>query len=141
MTLKPYGKARTTAASQARVWSVWSDPNNWSRWNTGIRWCMLAGPLVTGATARVETTAGSKHTVTFADVEPPSRFTLCMDGPPLTTLRFLCEVKPEGTGSTISQSVTFTGPLAFLFAPLLGAQLAKNFVPVLDGLAAAAEGA
>jgi Polyketide cyclase / dehydrase and lipid transport len=137
--VKLYGKSRSTAASQARVWSVWSDPNNWNRWNTGIRWCMLAGPLVSGATATVETMVGSKHTVTFSDVEPPARFTLSMGGPPLTTVRFLCEVRPDGSGSTISQSVSFSGPLSFLFRPLLGTQLARNFVPVLDGLAAAAE--
>jgi hypothetical protein len=89
----------------------------------------------------VETTAGSKHEVTFADVEPPRRFTLSMRGPPLTTFNFRCEVAPNGAGSTIAQSVALSGPLAFLFAPLLGAQLARNFVPVLDGLAAAAEAA
>jgi Polyketide cyclase / dehydrase and lipid transport len=139
--VKTYGRSRSTLASPARVWSVWSDSNNWSRRNTGIRWCMLDGPLVSGAKATVETTQGSQHTVTFSDVEPPRHFTLSMDGPPLTTMRFLCEVRPDGRGSTLSQSVSFVGPLAFLFRPLLGAQLARNFVPVLDGLAAAAEAA
>jgi hypothetical protein len=62
-----------------------------------------------------------------------------MGGPPLTTFTFTCDVEPDGTGSRISQSITFSGPLAFLFAPMLGKQLAEHFIPVLDGLAQAAE--
>jgi uncharacterized protein YndB with AHSA1/START domain len=139
--VKTYGKSRSTTASPERVWSVWSDPNNWNRWNTGISSCELSGPLVSGATGRMQTTRGSKHAVTFADVEPPRRFTLSMSGPPLTTFTFICEVKPNGSGSTIAQSIAFSGPLAFVFGPLLGEQLANHFVPVLDGLAAAAEAA
>ncbi len=79
--MKTYGKLRSTTASPERVWSVSSDPSNWSRWNTGIRSCEVSSPLVSGATGRMQTSRGSKHTVTFADVEPPRRFSLSMSGP------------------------------------------------------------
>ncbi|HMD02082.1 MAG TPA: SRPBCC family protein [Candidatus Baltobacteraceae bacterium] len=137
--MKAYGKSRSTTASPERVWAVWSDPNNWSRWNSGIRACELSGPLADGTLGKMETTRGSKHTVTFAGVEPPRRFTLSMSGPPLATITFICEVEPSGFGSTVSQSVAFSGPLAFVFGPMLGEQMADHFVPVLDDLAAAAE--
>jgi uncharacterized protein YndB with AHSA1/START domain len=139
--VKTYGKARTTTASPERVWSVWSDPNNWSRWNSGIRACALSGPLADGATGTMETSRGSKHTVTFAGVEPPRRFTLSMSGPPGTTVTFICEVTPNGTGSTIAQSAASSGPTAFLFGPLIGPQMAPHFAPVLDDLAATSEAA
>jgi uncharacterized protein YndB with AHSA1/START domain len=137
--VKTYGKSRSTTASPERVWKVWSNPDNWGRWNSGIRSCRMNGPLVSGATAMMETSRGSRHAVTFAGVEPPRRFTLSMSGPPLTTFTFICEIEPHGAGTTISQSIALSGPLAFLFGPLLGPQVANHFVPVLDDLAKAAE--
>ena len=139
--MKSYGKSRLTTASPERVWSVWSDPDNWSRWNTGIKACAMNGPLASGATAKMTTSRDSTHLVTFDDVEPSRGFTLSMSGPPLTTITFICEIEPNGSGSMIGQSVTFSGPLAFAFGPMMGGMMADHFVPVLDDLAAAAEAA
>jgi len=137
--VKTYGVSRATTAPPERVWRVWSDPSNWSRWNSGIRSCEMSGPLVSGATATMQTMQGRKALVTFNNVDPPRRFTLTMSGPPLTRFTFICEITPSGTGSTVAQSVAFSGPLAFVFGPLLGKEIASHFVPVLDDLAAAAE--
>ena len=137
--MKTYGVSRSTTAAPERVWSVWSDPNNWSRWNSGIRSARISGPLDSGATGTMETNRGSKHAVTFANVVPPRTMTMTMSGPPLTTFSFICEITPSGTGSTIAQSVAITGPLAFIVGPLMGKMMASHFVPVLDDLAAAAE--
>jgi uncharacterized protein YndB with AHSA1/START domain len=139
--VKTYGTSRSTTASPQRVWSVWSEPNNWSRWNTGIRSARINGPLVSGATGTMETARGSKHAVTFSEVVPPRRMTMTMSGPPLTTFSFICEVTPNGAGSTIAQNVAISGPLAFIVGPLMGATMASHFVPVLDDLAGAAEAA
>ena len=65
--MKQYGKSRSTTASPERVWSIWSDPNNWGRWNSGIRSATLDGPLVSGATGSMVTSRGSTHAVTFTD--------------------------------------------------------------------------
>jgi hypothetical protein len=66
-------------------------------------------------------------------------FKMSMAGPPLTIFDFSCEIQPDGTGSMIAQNVAITGPLAFLFGPMMGNEMAKHFVPVLDDLARAAE--
>jgi len=137
--MKQYGKSRSTTASPERVWSIWSDPNNWSRWNSGICSATIDGQLASGATGTMVTTRGSAHAVTFAGVVPSRGFTMSTSGPPGTTMTFICEIEPDGSGSTISQSVALTGPLAFLWGPLLGAQMANHFVPVLDDLARSAE--
>ncbi len=39
----------TTSAPRSTIWSLWTDINNWSSWNTGIAQAKLAGPFVTGA--------------------------------------------------------------------------------------------
>lgn len=134
-----YGKSRFTTASPQTVWNVWSDPNNWTRWNTGIKNFEMNGPLEQGAVGKMQTSQGSTHDVTFERVDPLRGFALSTSGPPLTKMTFICNVEPQGGGSIISQSVAFSGPLAFVWGPLLGPQMASHFVPVLNDLATAAE--
>ncbi|MBV9262854.1 MAG: SRPBCC family protein [Candidatus Eremiobacteraeota bacterium] len=137
--MKTYGVCRSTTASPATVWQVWSDPNNWSRWNSGIHEAELDGPLANGVHGKMTTNRGTTHDITFHDVHDGRGFSLSMAGPPLTTITFKCEISPENGGSTIAQGVSITGPLAFLFGPMMGNQMAKHFVPVLDDLARSAE--
>jgi uncharacterized protein YndB with AHSA1/START domain len=139
--MRTYGVFRFTSAPPEKVWRVWCDPNNWSRWNSGIASAQLSGPLENGATGKMTTVRGSSHDVTFSDVVAGRRFSMSMDGAPMTTFTFNCLITPEGAGSRIEQNVAISGPLAFLFGPMMGNDMAKHFVPVLDDLARAAESA
>jgi uncharacterized protein YndB with AHSA1/START domain len=137
--MKTYGVARSTTASPERVWNLWRDPNNWSRWNSGIASAQVDGPIANGARGKMTTNRGSTHNVTFSNVIEQRGFSMSMDGPPLTSFTFNCGITPEGSGSRIAQYVAISGPLAFLFGPMMGTEMAKQFVPVLDDLAGAAE--
>jgi uncharacterized protein YndB with AHSA1/START domain len=137
--MKKYGASRSTTAPPPAVWRVWSDPNRWSQWNSGIASAEVDGAIADGTTGKMTTDRGSSHDVTFHDVVAGRGFSMSMDGAPLTKFTFSCEIVPDGTGSTISQAVAISGPLAFLFAPMMGNEMAKHFVPVLDDLAKAAE--
>jgi hypothetical protein len=139
--MKTYGVSRSTTASPATVWSVWSDPNNWSHWNSGIASARVDGPIAEGTKGTMTTSRGSSHDVTFHGVIAGRGFSMSMNGPPLSNLTFSCEITPAGSGSTISQHVAFTGPLGFLFGAMMGNEMAKHFIPVLDDLAKTAEGA
>lgn len=137
--MKTYGVSRSTTAGPERVWSIWSDPNNWSRWNSGIKSAQVEGLIADGARGKMTTSRGSTHDVTFSNVVAGRGFSMTMAGAPLTIFTFNCEIAPDGTGSAISQNVAITGPLAFLFGPMMGNEMAKHFVPVLDDLARTAE--
>lgn len=136
--MRKYGVSRSTTASPEAVWRVWSDPNNWSSWNSGIKSAQVAGPLADGVTGVMTTREGGTYSVRFHDVVPQRGFSLSMNGP-MSTITFVCEIAPAGSGSTIAQSATFSGPIAFLLAPMMGPTMAKHFVPVLDDLATTAE--
>ena len=137
--MKTYGVSRSTTASPEAVWRVWSDPNNWSRWNSGIRSAEVDGPIANGTRGKMTTDRGSTHDVTFHDVVEERAFSMSMAGPPLTTFTFNCEIAPNNGGSTIAQNVAISGPLAFLFGAMMGNEMAKHFVPVLDDLAHTAQ--
>lgn len=137
--MKTYGASRSTAASPEAVWRIWADPNNWSSWNSGIRSAEVDGPITEGKKGKMTTNRGSTHDVTFHDVAPGRGFSMSMAGAPLTTFTFNCEITPNGSGSTIAQNVAISGPLAFLFGPMMGNEMAKHFTPVLNDLAQSAE--
>ena len=137
--MKTYGVSRSTAASPQTVWTLWSDPNNWNTWNSGIREAKVDGPIANGTRGEMTTNRGSVHEVTFHSVVNGRGFSMSMAGPPLTTITFSCNIDPDGSGSKIAQDVAFAGPLGFLFGAMMGAEMAKHFVPVLDDLARTAE--
>ncbi|MGA2758881.1 MAG: SRPBCC family protein [Candidatus Cybelea sp.] len=137
--MKTYGVSRSTTASPEKVWSVWRDPNNWSRWNSGILSAQVDGPIANGTKGKMTTNRGSSHDVTFSNVVEGRGFSMSMAGPPMTTLTFSCEITPDGTGSEIAQRVTISGPLGPILGAMMGKEMAKHFIPVLDDLARAAE--
>jgi uncharacterized protein YndB with AHSA1/START domain len=137
--MKTYGVSRLTSASPQVVWSIWSDPNNWSRWNSGIASTEVTEPLKDGLHGTMTTTRGSTHQVTFHDVVEGRGFSMSMTGPPLTTITFSCLIESSVQGSRIEQNVAFAGPLGLLFGAMMGNQMAQHFVPVLDDLARTAE--
>jgi hypothetical protein len=137
--MKTYGVSRSTAARPQAVWKLWSDANNWSEWNSGIRSAKVDGPIANGAKGVMTTNRGSVHDVTFHGVVQGRAFSMSMAGPPLTTVTFSCEIEPDGQGSIISQDVAFAGPLGLVVGAMMGNEMAKHFVPVLEDLARTAE--
>jgi uncharacterized protein YndB with AHSA1/START domain len=113
--MKTYGVSRSTTASPSTVWGMWSDPNNWSHWNSGIQSAEVDGPIANGTNGKMTTNRGSTHDVTFHDVVAGRGFSMSTAGPPLTTMTFNCEITPEGSGSTIAQNVALSGPLGSIF--------------------------
>jgi uncharacterized protein YndB with AHSA1/START domain len=134
-----YGQSRETSAAPEKVWRIWSDTSTWPSWNPDVQEVSLDRPLSTGASGTMRTKSGGTHRISIGDVEQGRSFVLQSDGVPASKLHFKCEVEPLAAGSRISQSVTLTGPLAFLFGPMMGGRIAQSFQPLLKGLADVAE--
>ncbi len=128
-----------TKAAPETVWRVWSDTSTWGEWNPDVISVRLHGPFASGTTGTM-TNKGATHSIQLADVEPGRSFRLVTTPIPLTQFSFHCEIAPSGSGaSTISQSLTMSGPLAPIFSRLMGSRIADTFPALLRGLAAKAE--
>jgi len=134
-----HGKSRETTASSDRVWAIWSDPSNWGEWNPNVTTMEMASPLKLGAEGVMNTPAGQHHHMKVIDLQPGRSFTLETSVIPLSRFHFVCTVEPAGSKTRISQSVKVVGPMGWLFDPMMGDQIAKDFDGVLDGLAKKAE--
>jgi hypothetical protein len=132
-------RSRDTTAPPDRVWSIWSDTSTWPEWNPDVLSVSIKGPFATGTTGEMRTKAGGAHQIRLDNVQPGQAFELKTSVMPLSALTFRCEVAPSGAGSRISQEVMLTGPLGFVFSPMMGPRIAESFGPLLDGLARKAE--
>jgi uncharacterized protein YndB with AHSA1/START domain len=137
----PHGRSRQTRASPEVIWRIWSDPQTWHEWNPNVQRMEMNGAFANGTTGVMHTHAGQHHQVELTNIQPGRAFDLQTSVLPLTRFTFHCEVVPNPNGSTISQSVAMSGPLAFLFAPMAGERIAASFEPLLQGLADKAEAA
>jgi hypothetical protein len=133
---------RSLAARAApdTIWRLWSNPSTWPSWNPDVVAMRLDGPFAVGTRGVMQTTHQTLQ-VELADVQPGRSFRLETTPIPLTRFAFECRVEPkaESDSATISQSLSMRGPLAPIFSRLMARQIADSFVPLLRGLAAAAE--
>ena len=137
-----YAHSATAHASPERVWAIWSDPSTWKRWDPGLVDIVLDGPFAPGTSGLMTTRTRGARGVRIVAVRPRRSFSLEAAGLLGTLLLFKCEVRPRADGgSTLSESVSVQGPLARLWAPLLGPRIAKTLIPALSGLARYAEDA
>lgn len=126
-------------ASPEAVWRVWSNTSGWPSWNPDVQAMSVPGPFVPGATGTMTTKAGT-HRIRIAEVEPGRSFRLETSPIPLARFAFHCRVEPVGAGkSRVSQGISMSGPLAPLFFSMMAKRIADGFVPILQGLASAAE--
>lgn len=136
-----HARSRQTRASAETIWRFWSDPQTWHEWNPNVQRMDMNGPFANGTTGVMHTPAGQHHQIQLANIQPGRSFDLETAVLPLTRFTFHCEVVPNASGSSISQSIGMSGALAFFFAPMAGERIAASFEPLLKGLADKAEAA
>lgn len=135
-----HGKTMEANASPEKIWKIWSDVSTWPRWNPDVESVQINGPFASGTTGTMRTKSGGSHAISLQAVQPGRSFRLETSALPLTRFAFLCEVTPSGEGrSTISQSLSMSGPLSGIFSPMMGKRIADSFDPILSGLKQAAE--
>lgn len=104
-------------ASAAHVMRCYRDVAGWSRWDPDTRAASLDGPMVVGATGRLQPTKGFAVPMRVVALTPLG-FTV-ESSVPFGTLRFEHELLPLAQGTRITHRVAFGGPLAALYARLL----------------------
>jgi hypothetical protein len=134
-----HGRSLDTAASPVAVWALWSDPPTWHLWNPDVQQVTLNGGFGDGTTGTMISGGGRRHEIELANVRNQQSFDLVTSALPGARFLFHCQVTPRATGSTISQSLSMSGPLAPVFDPLMGERIAASFEPLLRGLAQKAE--
>lgn len=128
----------TTRADPAQVWALYREPTRWPEWDHELAAVVADVPMAVGSGGTIRPVKGpaARFTVTeltegvsFADV---ARL-------PLARMTFAHHLAPTGSGTTLTHSVTITGPLSPVFGRLVGRQVAAEMPAAMRTLARLAE--
>ncbi len=106
--------------SAEAVWErAYADASAWPRWNEALASARLDGPLAVGAVARVRFRTGLRLRFALVEVDAPRVFT---DESRLPGARMghRHQLDPTADGVRLTNTIYIDGPLARLWAPLLG---------------------
>ncbi len=117
--------AKGVAAQQ--IWQVWSDIENWPKWDSSLESCWWIAPhteFKTGSVLYLKVNGGPKFKIFITEATPYATF-ICYTqffGARMYSTHELLEV---ASGLQISLTTTIMGPLAWLWRKLVGENVAK----------------
>jgi uncharacterized protein YndB with AHSA1/START domain len=114
-----------TTASPEKIWRVWQDVANWNTWDHGIEYSTIDGPFETGIKGTLKPKGGPLVHTELTKVEPMKMF---VDESKLFLAKILVShFLEESNGKTkVTHQIEMKGPMAFVFAFLIGRTMKKN---------------
>lgn len=114
-----------TTAPAAAIWQIWQDVSNWNSWDPGIEYSSINGPFRVGTKGVLKPKGGPLVHTVLTQVEPLKLF---VDEAKLTLAHVtVAHFMNESGGKTqVTHRIEMKGPLAFLFAILIGRGMKKN---------------
>lgn len=127
------------AASPSAVFSRYRDVRSWPAWDPETLTVDLP-ELRVGAKGWLKPRQGPRARIAIVEVTENRSFTV--EGLlPLCRMHFGHELHDTGTGTLVTHSISFSGPLAFLFRRLVGREIERTLPNTLAGLKSATENA
>ncbi len=127
-----------SAARPHAVWRRYVDVERWPEWSrNGVQWSRLDGPFEVGAKGKSKAPGLPAATFRLVAVEPDARFVSEVRMPG-GRLRLEHVVEPNEHGSRITHRVEVGGPLAAVYARIIGKTTDEALVDGVDRLAALA---
>lgn len=139
MTMTLASAAATSSAAPADFYVRWADHGSWPQWDPDTAWCRVDGPVVAGARGRLKPKGGPAVRFTVAVADPAGEYTDVsrLVGARLT---FRHVARVESGVTRLSAVVTLDGPLAGVWARIMGAGFRASVPAALERLVALVEG-
>jgi hypothetical protein len=132
MWIKSYSKIFQDVKKED-IWQLWSDVNNWPKWDKELEYCEMEGEFVQGNHFILKPVGGPKVKIILSEVKMNKKFT--------DYCKFLgatmyddheLEETPEGL--RISSTISVTGFLSFIWVNLVAKNVANSVPRQMDAL-------
>ena len=114
-----------TTTSPEEIWDIWQDVSNWNTWDHGIEFSTINGPLREGTTGTLKPKGGPLVHTTLTAVESMKMF-IDESKLPLTRIIVSHFMNRLNGKTQVTHQIEMNGPLAFVFAFLIGRTMKKN---------------
>ncbi len=113
------------SVDKEQIWKVWTDINNWSKWNNDVEYTRFEGPFEIGQTFVIKPLNGPEVKISLVEVVENAKFTDCTNfpGAKMYGAHELVEEKGE---LKLNTTITMTGPLGFVWRKLVGEKVAAK---------------
>lgn len=127
-----------TKASPESIWHIWQDVKNWNTWDHGIEYSRIDGPFEEGTTGVLKPKGGPLVRTKLTGVDPLKKF---VDESKLFLAKIIVShyLAKSGDKTLVTHQIEMTGPLAFLFAYLIGRTMKKNLPQEMEAMVKKAE--
>lgn len=130
---------RETTASREQVWELWADAPNRTRWDEGLEYATLDGPLQTGSTGEVKLKGQPVRKFLIIHSEPLEGYTDRFFLPLYGKMDWHHTMKETNDGLEVSFEIEVSGPTALILAPIMKHILREELPPTVDKLVSLAE--
>lgn len=115
------------------VWRIWSDINNWPKWDKELEYCKMESMFIEGSQFILKPKGGPKVKITLSEVKPNEKFTdYCKFLG--ATMYDAHELEETSDGLRITSTITVTGPLSFIWVNLVAKNVANSVPKNMDAL-------
>jgi hypothetical protein len=127
-----------TKASSEDIWQIWQDVENWNTWDHGIEYSTINGLFEEGTTGTLKPKGGPLVRTKLTCVEPFNKF---VDESKLFLGRIIVShyLTKSADKTLVTHRIEMTGPLAFLYAYLIGRTMKKNLPQEMEAMIKKAE--
>lgn len=134
-----FSQSITTSATAQKIFDMYADVAQWSKWDKDVEYSSIDGDFKTGATGVLKPKGAPKSTLYFTEIKKNKSFTT-MSKLPLCLIYFEHTITViDETSVEITHSVEFVGALSFFFGRVIGNSIKKNLPEVLHTLKLSAE--
>jgi hypothetical protein len=130
--------SETTSAAPWQLWARYRDPLTWAEWDDQIEDVTFDGEFRLGAVGTIKPVGGPRTRFRMTAVTEGVSFT-DVTALPLARMRFDHWIEAGAGTTTFTHRVSITGPLAPLFARVIGRKVAAGLPGAMRALAALAE--
>ncbi|MCL2682179.1 MAG: hypothetical protein FWE63_01680 [Bacteroidales bacterium] len=127
-----------TKASEAKIWQIFTDVENWKEWIDGIEYSTIDGDFEDGALVTIKNINKPKSSSPLKDVVVNKAFTLHCKMP-MSKVDFIHEIVKDNDVVKIRLAVEAFGTLAFLIKAIFRKSVAKSLPIVAKKLGELAE--
>ncbi|CAN5407870.1 hypothetical protein BH10PSE19_BH10PSE19_03620 [soil metagenome] len=126
MWIKSYSKVYS-GIKREDIWRIWADVNNWPKWDKELEFCKMESDFTKGSQFILKPIGGPKVKITLSEVVINRKFTdYCKFLG--ATMQDAHELEETLDGLRITNTITVTGPLSFIWVTLVAKKVA-NSVP------------
>ncbi len=123
-----------TTATPDQLWRRYADTATWPEWDSGTDRVVLDGPFAAGTKGHLKPVGGPKTKFELLETNEAVSFT-DVSFLPLAKMHFAHKITPGETTTAFTHRVTISGPLAPLFARVIGKKIAAELPGAMRKLA------